>query len=57
MITPEAAAKSFKLYAEHTTDALSNTGKHPNINRLIAVRDSRQTLRVRHVWVDLATKE
>lgn len=34
-ITPEAARQGLGLYGEHTSDALTNPGKHPNIDRLI----------------------
>ena len=36
-ITPEAAREGCALYAEHTQDARLNPGKHPNIDRLLAV--------------------
>jgi hypothetical protein len=36
-ITPDAAKKGLDLYAEHTDDARQNPGKHPNIDRLIAL--------------------
>ncbi len=32
-----AAAEGLVLYAEHTDDARHNPGKHPNIDRLIAI--------------------
>jgi hypothetical protein len=57
VITPEAAAKGLELYAEHPADALSNPGKHPNVDRLIALRDSGQTLRVKHVYADPVAKD
>ncbi len=38
-ITPAAAERGLALYAEHTADALAFPGKHPNIDRLLAVRD------------------
>ena len=34
-ITPAAAALGLQLYAEHTADAQTHPGKHPNIDRLI----------------------
>ncbi len=35
-ITPEAAALGLDWYAEHTADARTHPGKHPNIDRLLA---------------------
>lgn len=45
-ITAEAAQRGLELYCEHTTDARANPGKHPNVDRLIALSTSGQTLRV-----------
>jgi hypothetical protein len=45
-ITREAAARGLELYGEHTTDARANPGKHPNVDRLIALCVSGNTLRV-----------
>ena len=36
-ITAEAARKGLDLYAEHTDDARRNPGRHPNIDRLLAL--------------------
>lgn len=36
-ITAEAAAEGLVLYAEHTADARAHPGKHPNIDRLLAL--------------------
>jgi len=36
-ITPAAAAEGLAIYAEHTEDARAYPGKHPNIDRLLAV--------------------
>jgi hypothetical protein len=47
-ITPEAARKGLEIYAEHTADARQNPGKHPNIDRLIQIAESGQTLRLKH---------
>lgn len=49
-ITAEAAKKGMELYAEHTTDAQAHPGKHPNIDRLIAIAAGGPTLRVKHVF-------
>lgn len=46
VITPEAAAAGLEIYGEHTTDARANPGKHPNVDRLIALTASGKTLRV-----------
>lgn len=48
-ITPEAAAIGVQIYAEHTQDARANAGKHPNIDRLLAIQTPDQTLRVTNV--------
>jgi hypothetical protein len=45
-ITPEAAQEGLDLYAEHTLDANSHPGKHPNIDRLIAIIATGQALKV-----------
>lgn len=50
LITAEAALKGLEIYAEHTEDARLNPGKHPNIDRLIAVAAGGPALRVRHVF-------
>ena len=49
-ITPEAAKKGLELYAEHTEDARLHPGKHPNIDRLIALVEESRTLRIKHVF-------
>lgn len=49
-ITPEAAKKGLELYAEHTEDAKLHPGKHPNIDRLLALIEENRTLRVKHVF-------
>lgn len=48
-ITPIAAREGLDLYAEHTADARSNPGKHPNIDRLFEVVENDATLGVRVV--------
>ena len=47
-INAEAAKKGLDLYAEHTADARSNPGKHPNIDRLIAIEAGEEILRIKH---------
>jgi hypothetical protein len=49
-ITAEAAQKGLELYAEHAVDAQVHPGKHPNIDRLLAVIQSGGMLRVRHAF-------
>jgi hypothetical protein len=49
VIAREAAARGLELYGEHTIDARANPGKHPNIDRLIALGVSSQTLRVKTI--------
>lgn len=49
-ITPDAAKQALDIYAEHTVDARANPGKHPNIDRLIALIENGQTLRVKQVF-------
>lgn len=45
-INAVAADKGLRLYAEHTADARSNPGKHPNIDRLLVI-DPAQPFAVR----------
>ena len=50
-ITVDAAKKGLELYAEHTADAQAHPGKHPNIDRLLAlVAGGNGMLRVKHVF-------
>ncbi len=49
-ITPDAARKGLELYAEHAGDARLHPGKHPNIDRLIALAEENRTLRIKHVF-------
>jgi len=37
VINAEAAAEGLAIFAEHTEDASRHPGKHPNIDRLIAI--------------------
>ncbi|TAK90245.1 MAG: DUF2322 family protein [Burkholderiaceae bacterium] len=48
-ITPEAAALGLRIYAEHTADAQAHPGKHPNIDRLFAIRSAEQALTLQAV--------
>ena len=38
-INPDAAREGLDLFAEHHADAKANPGKHPNIDRLMAIVD------------------
>ncbi len=50
-ITVEAAKKGLELYSEHTEDARLNPGKHPNIDRLLALAAGDSgLLRVKHLF-------
>lgn len=46
-IDASAAAEGLALYAEHTQDARLNPGKHPNIDRLLAIEASGITFSAR----------
>jgi len=46
-INTQAAIEGLALYAEHTADARSNPGKHPNIDRLLEVIETGDRLEVR----------
>ena len=48
-LDPSAAEYALALYAEHTADARANPGKHPNIDRLLALIDNGQRLHIRIV--------
>lgn len=49
-IGPDAAARGLQIYAEHTADARANPGKHPNIDRLIALIERDETLKVKQIF-------
>lgn len=49
-ITAEAARKGLDLYGEHTADARTHPGKHPNIDRLVALVKDGGVLRVKHTF-------
>jgi hypothetical protein len=46
-INVEAAAEGLAIYAEHTADATTHPGKHPNIDRLIAILTTGEPLNAR----------
>ena len=45
-INHDAAEEGLRLYAEHSDEARQQPGKHPNIDRLFEVLNSRRVLRV-----------
>ncbi|MCW8824791.1 MAG: DUF2322 family protein [Gammaproteobacteria bacterium] len=47
VLDSNAAKKGLELYAEHTEDARSNPGKHPNIDRLFNLIENSGELRIR----------
>ena len=49
-ITPDAARKGLEIFAEHTDDARTHPGKHPSIDRLLALVEEKKTLRAKHVF-------
>ena len=49
-INAEAARKGLETFAEHTDDARAHPGKHPNIDRLLAIEQGAPALRVKHVF-------
>lgn len=53
-INADAAKEGLALYAEHTEDARSNPGKHPNIDRLFQVIEQNATLTVETIPVGIA---
>jgi hypothetical protein len=44
-IDAAAAEEGLRLYDEHTADARANPGKHPNIDRLLAIAAGAPALR------------
>ncbi len=53
-INPEAAKQGLEVFAEHTADARTNPGKHPNIDRLLAIAETGAApLRVKHVFAEV----
>jgi hypothetical protein len=47
-ITADAAKKGLEIFAEHTEDARAHPGKHPNIDRLLAIAADSGMFRVKH---------
>ena len=50
-IGAEAAKKGLELFAEHAVEARAHPGKHPNIDRLLALLDADKTLRVKQLFL------
>jgi len=49
-INAEAAQKGLELFAEHADEARAHVGKHPNIDRLIALAAGGDDLRVKSLF-------
>ena len=45
-INLEAAQKGLELFSEHTAEAKKHPGSHPNIDRLISIVQTNNTLRI-----------
>jgi len=53
-INAEAAKQGLDVFAEHTVDARANPGKHPNVDRLLAIAENGgEPLRVKHVFAEV----
>jgi len=48
-INSAAAQKGLELFSEHTAEAKKNPGSHPNIDRLINIEKTNDTLRVKTI--------
>ncbi|MEK9771230.1 MAG: DUF2322 family protein [Nitrosomonadales bacterium] len=46
-LTVDAAIEGLDLYCEHVEDAQNNPTKHPNIDRLLDIIDSEETLTIK----------
>ena len=57
-ITADAAKNGLEIFAEHSDDARANPGKHPNIDRLLALAaGGGGLLRVKHHFATSADDE
>lgn len=45
-----AARRGLELYAEHTADARTNPGKHPNIDRLILIEATHKPMAMKVIY-------
>ena len=45
-LSTNAAIEGLNLYCEHVEDAKNNPGKHPNIDRLLNLIETKETLRI-----------
>ena len=45
-LNTNAAIEGLDLYCEHVIDAKKNPGKHPNIDRLLDIIKTKETLRI-----------
>ena len=45
-LNTNAAIEGLGLYCEHVEDAKNNPGKHPNIDRLLNIVKTKETLRI-----------
>lgn len=52
LINRDAALKGLEIYAEHTDDARNHPGKHPNIDRLLALESGAKALRIKHLFAE-----
>ena len=46
-INTEAALKGLEIFSEHTKEAKTNPGKHPNIDRLFDVINNHKVLKIK----------
>lgn len=49
-INAAAAIRGLQIYAEHTADAIAFPGKHPNIDRLLALTHNSDTNEIKHSY-------
>lgn len=48
-LNADAARHGLEVFAEHTADARNRPGAHPNVDRLIAIADGGEALRIESV--------
>ncbi|UDF02852.1 DUF2322 family protein [Asticcacaulis sp. AND118] len=48
-LNADAARHGLEVFAEHTADARTRPGAHPNVDRLIAIADGADALRIESV--------